>query len=191
MARHTPIEHITYLISLSGLTPVELDRRHFRGSFRAPDCTVKLRTVATGRDQRSSTLAGTFQSCSTRQCTRWHRSMGTKRTVLILASGLDPGLAAVREAAAVPVVGPGESSLFVASVVGRRASIVTVDEHAVAATEAFLKQAPVRPEIVSIRSMDTPVREIVSDLEKGRNALSCEVTAAVRDDGAGTVVLGA
>jgi Asp/Glu/hydantoin racemase len=111
--------------------------------------------------------------------------------VLISAGALDPGLPTLRRLAPMPVIGPGEASLFIGHALGRPLSIVTVDEHAVAKTPGFIEQTATKPEVVSVRSIDFPVRRIVSDLEGGREALRREARAAVEFDGAGTIMLGA
>jgi allantoin racemase len=111
--------------------------------------------------------------------------------VLISAGALDPGLPQLRALTSIPVIGPGEASLFIGFVLGRPLSIVTVDEYAVAKSHDFVQQVAAKPEIVSIRSLDFPVRRIVSDLEGGRAALRREARNAVESDGAGTIMLGA
>ena len=111
--------------------------------------------------------------------------------VLISAGALDPGLVQLRQILSIPVVGPGESSLAIGSILGVPLSIVTVDEHAVAKTAGFLAQTATKPPIVSVRSMDFPVRRIVGDFDGGRDALRREARNAVREDGAQALMLGA
>jgi allantoin racemase len=111
--------------------------------------------------------------------------------VLVSAGALDPGLPQLRQLAPVPVVGPGEASLFIGFVLNRPLAIVTVDEYAVAKTHDFVRQTAVKPEIISIRSIDFPVRRIVSDLDGGRAALRREARQAVTADGAQSIMLGA
>lgn len=110
---------------------------------------------------------------------------------VILAGALDPGLAGARAVSPVPVVGPGETSMFLAAILGRRLSIVTVDRYAVDATHAMLTALPRHPEIASIRSMDLPVREVMNDFEIAGDRLRAVCETAVREDGAEAVFLGA
>lgn len=122
----------------------------------------------------------------------WAQAMPADRyDVLISAGALDPGLPKLRELAPIPVIGPGEASLFVGFLLGKPLSIVTVDEYAVDKAHAFVEQTKVKPQIVSIRSIGFPVRRIVADLDGGRDMLRREVRAAVREDGAGSIMLGA
>jgi allantoin racemase len=122
----------------------------------------------------------------------WAAAMPADRfDVVISAGALDPGLPQLRKLAPVPIIGPGEASLFIGYLLGRPLSIVTVDEYAVAKAHGFVEQTATKPTIVSIRSIDFPVRRIVSDLDGGRAALRREVRAAVKEDGAATIMLGA
>ena len=109
---------------------------------------------------------------------------------IIEGGALDPGLHEARQLARVPIIGPGEASLFVAAIAGLRTSIITVDEHAVAAAQRFVDQTATKPEIASIRSMATPVRTIVADLERGRESLVREARRALTEDGAEAIYLG-
>lgn len=109
---------------------------------------------------------------------------------IIFGGALDPGLSAARSAAKADVVGPGESTLFHAAIVGRPTSLVTVDEHAVEVATGFVEGAPVAPPMVSIRSMGMPVRQIVDDLQGGKEALLRACRSAIDDDGAAAIFLG-
>lgn len=109
---------------------------------------------------------------------------------VVVSGALDPGLPELRSKARVPVIGPGEASLFVASVIGEPLTIITVDEHAVEATHQLLRQVPAKPEIVSIRSTETPVRAVMDDMPAARAALLEQCQRAVQEDGAGAIYLG-
>jgi allantoin racemase len=111
--------------------------------------------------------------------------------VLISAGALDPGLPTLRQLAPMPVIGPGEASLFIGYALGVPLSIVTVDEHAVAKSYGFVDQTATKPPIASIRSIEFPVRRIVSDLDGGRDALRRTAHDAVESDGAKAIMLGA
>jgi allantoin racemase len=110
---------------------------------------------------------------------------------VILAGALDPGLSAARSLSPVPVVGPGEASMFLAWQIGRPLSIVTVDEHAVAATGTMLDTLALAPPITSIRSLQMPVRTVMQDFEAAGARLRDACTKAVREDGAQAIFLGA
>lgn len=110
--------------------------------------------------------------------------------VIVASGAIDPGLAAVREAVSVPVVGPGEAAMYAGSVIGKPLTLVTVDEHAVANAKKFLDRVPAKPPITSIRSIEIPVRQAMKDFEPVREALRRECRLAVEEDGAEQIYLG-
>jgi allantoin racemase len=110
--------------------------------------------------------------------------------VMIWSGAIDPGLGGVRALSPIPVIGPGEAALYLASIWGRPLSVITVDSHAVEVTGALLKQVGSKPPIASVRSMDVPVRRIVQDREAGRAAIRREAAVAVSEDGAEVLYLG-
>lgn len=181
--------HLLYFVPTSGYDAAERERRlQVMRPLLAPGFTVDFLTLlgtpefldqASDFDAAKRAGLAAIGSISSEQC-----------AAVIEGGALDPGLQELRAAARVPVIGPGEASLFVARLLGQRLSIITVDEHAVAATRTMVREVRERPEVVSIRSMNTPVRRIVSNLEAGRAALRREAEAAVREDGADVVYLG-
>src|SRR4051812_32542941 len=57
--------------------------------------------------------------------------------VLIAAGGIDPALPQIRAACPIPVIGPGEASLYVAATMGWPTTVLVVDEYAVTAAAVF------------------------------------------------------
>lgn len=122
---------------------------------------------------------------------RFFASIDPERVdVIIAAGGIDPGLPGIRSASRIPVVGPGEASLLLAAIIGKRTTVLAVDEYAVAAVTPFLEQNPVKPPIASVRSLDTPVRVIMQDRARGEKSLRRVCEAAVREDKAEAIYLG-
>lgn len=109
---------------------------------------------------------------------------------IIAAGAVDPNLAELRAAARVPVIGPGEASLFLARIVGSRLVILTV-EPAAAAARDLIARAAVRPDVAAVRSLKTTVRSILVDPDHGRALIRQAAAAAVREDGADVLYLGA
>lgn len=110
--------------------------------------------------------------------------------VMIWSGAIDPGLHGVRALSPIPVIGPGEAALYLASIWGRPLSVITVDRHAVEVTGALLKRVVAKPPIASVRSMEVPVRQIVQDREAGRDAIRREAAIAVNEEGAEVLYLG-
>ncbi len=110
---------------------------------------------------------------------------------LIVGAALDPEVAALRDVARVPLIAPGEASLSLARALGSRLSIIVLDDHNAGLAAAMVAQTTIRPSIASIRSVDLSVRTILTEPDSGREALWREATAAVREDGADVIYLGA
>jgi allantoin racemase len=110
--------------------------------------------------------------------------------VIVWAGAIDPGLAEMRARSPVPVVGPGEASMYLASISGAPLSVVTVDEHAVPVSHAMLDRLSCKPPIASVRHIGVPVRRLVDDRQQGVEAVMREARAAVEDDGAKAIYLG-
>lgn len=102
----------------------------------------------------------------------------------------DPGLKPAREVAAVPVLGPCETSMHIAAMLGHRFSIVTVLDSVRPMLEDKAKIYGVSEKLASVRAIDIPVLEIENNVGKVQRALADEALAAIRDDKADVIVLG-
>lgn len=110
---------------------------------------------------------------------------------VVLGVALDVGLREARAGAVVPVVGPGEASLFVASLVGVPLAVVAVDRMTADVAEHFVRSTPAKPNVVAVRCMETPLDIVVRDPNRAREALRRECRRAAEDNGARAIYLGA
>lgn len=180
---------IAITVPISGMRPEERDRReaYIRGLLPAG---VDIEILTSPDSPRFLDASEHFGDAVDAAAGFYAGLDATRYGVAIAAGGLDPGIERLRAASPIPVVGPGEASMYVASVYGRPLSVVTVDHLAVAATHQFLEAVKVKPPIASVRSMDTPVRVMLDDLELGRGRLIEACGRAVREDGAQALYLG-
>ena len=102
----------------------------------------------------------------------------------------DPGLASGRECVSIPVVGPCEAAMHVASMLGHTFSVVTVLKRLRAQFEHQVQIYGVRGKLASIRSVSIPVLELEKDLDRTKAALAEEAVRAVEDDGADAIIFG-
>jgi allantoin racemase len=109
---------------------------------------------------------------------------------LIAAGAFDPNLAELRAAAQVPVIGPGEASLFLARILGSRLVILTVEPAAHAARHMIVR-VTARPPVATVRALPATVRSILADPDEGRALLRRAAAAAVHEDKADVLYLGA
>lgn len=102
----------------------------------------------------------------------------------------DPGLHACREAVSIPVIGPAQSAMHVASMLGHRFSFVTVLDRLRAMVGKIVAGYGLTGNCASFRAIDVPVLDIAHDPARLNAALAREAAIAVRDDGADVIVLG-
>lgn len=102
----------------------------------------------------------------------------------------DPGLAAAREVSNIPVFGPGQTAMYVASLLGHKFSVVSVVESVRPLIENIAKQYAVSDKLASIRVIDIPVLEILSDINILNDALARQAILAVTEDKADVIILG-
>lgn len=102
----------------------------------------------------------------------------------------DPALRAAREAVAIPVIGPGETCMHVAALLGQRFSVVTVLDSVVPILEEHARLYGVLDRLASVRVVQTPVRDLGDDIDGLIARLTDEADRAVREDRAHAVILG-
>lgn len=102
----------------------------------------------------------------------------------------DPGLQAVREVVSVPVLGPAETSMHLAAMLGHRFSIVTVLDSVKPLLANLALTYGVAGKLASIRAIGIPVLELVDRIEEVNAGLVREAVGAIENDDAHVIVLG-
>jgi allantoin racemase len=102
----------------------------------------------------------------------------------------DPGLKAARAVLSIPVLGPAETSMHAAAMLGRSFSIVTVLESVRPMLDNLAKVYGVHEKLASIRVVNVPVLHIGHDLGRLQSGLAEQARLAVEQDGADAIVLG-
>jgi allantoin racemase len=110
---------------------------------------------------------------------------------LVVAAFGDPGLAALREAMPIPVVGLTESALMTACQLGQRFSIVAISRRITAWYRECVEASGLVGRLVSIRSLEHPLRDIGSVQQDDRQALCDLIRDCVRDGADVVIVAGA
>ena len=109
---------------------------------------------------------------------------------VILGCFGDPGIDAARELVSIPVVGPGESSMLVAALLGHRFSIVTVLDSVIPSLERLAIISGIDSKLASVRSADIPVLELGKDPHTAKERMLAEAKKAKEHDRADVIVLG-
>lgn len=102
----------------------------------------------------------------------------------------DPGLRPARELSSMLVLGPAETGMHVACLLGHRFSIVTISEAAVPEFENMAAVHGLSGRLTSVRSIETPVLDLAGNDESVVAALVEESTRAVVEDHAHVILLG-
>lgn len=102
----------------------------------------------------------------------------------------DPGVRASREVVKIPVLGPCESSLHVASSMCDRFSVITVLRSVVNLIEENAKIYGLSEKLASVRAVNISVMGLHADDKKTAKALFEEGKKALEEDGAEVIVLG-
>lgn len=109
----------------------------------------------------------------------------------ILGCAGDPGLDAMREITSrMVVVGPGESSMLFAAMLGYRFSVLTVLESTVSSSYELAHKAGVAAKLASVRAVNVPVLELATDRAASLEKIISAGRAAIQEDRAHVLVLG-
>ena len=102
----------------------------------------------------------------------------------------DPTLFAARECVSIPVLGPMQTAMGVAAMMGHKFSVVTVLRRILPMIERQAAVYGMSAKLASARSVDIPVLELEKDLAATKRALVAEARKAVVEDGADYIIFG-
>lgn len=102
----------------------------------------------------------------------------------------DPGVYAAREICCVPIVGPGEVAMLLASMLGHKFSIITVKKSVVPMFEIKAKKMGVEEKLVSIEYVNIPVLDLEKEAGRTIDELMKSINRATNEKGAEIIVLG-
>lgn len=102
----------------------------------------------------------------------------------------DPGLEPAREIVDIPVVGPCQASLAIASTLGQKFSVVTALKSMTPLFHDLVRKYGYSTNFASVRSIEVPVLDLEKRWNEMKEALAREGRAAIEQDGADVIVLG-
>jgi allantoin racemase len=108
----------------------------------------------------------------------------------VIACYGDPAVDACREITDKPVLGIGEASMNLASLLGHKFSIVTVIPRAVPIMENLVRRVRLEGKCASVRATSLSVLEIEANPDRAVEEMVEQARLAVRDDGAEVICLG-
>lgn len=101
----------------------------------------------------------------------------------------DPGVEAGRELVSIPVIGPAETSMHVAAMLGHKFSIIGILDADVAVFEHHAARFAMSSRLASVRAVNIPVLQL-SDRDRAVTALVEQSIKAVKEDGAHVLIFG-
>jgi allantoin racemase len=179
---HTRIELITPIIT-EGIRTLDEVR-----PFERPDLTITQCLIRQGPASIESEFDEALSVPDTIRRAIDAEARGCN-AIIIDCMG-DPGLHACREVVRIPVVGPSQTAMHVASLLGHRFSFITVLDRLRSLVGKLVASYGLNETYASFRAVDIPVLDIGHDLGALTAALSREAIAAVKQDNADAIILG-
>ena len=102
----------------------------------------------------------------------------------------DPGVKAGREISDIPIIGPGLSSMLIASAICDKFSIITILDTIVPELNEHAREYGFQEKLASIRAIEVPVLELHNNEELTLEKLAVEGKKAIDEDGAEALILG-
>lgn len=102
----------------------------------------------------------------------------------------DPAMRPGREAVRIPVIGPCQTAMHIAAMLGHKFSVVTVLRRLRPQFENTAALCGLSTKLASVRWVDIAVLELEQDLEHTRQRLVEEATQAVEHEGAEAIIFG-
>ena len=116
------------------------------------------------------------------------RREGDYDAIMINCFG-DPCVEAIREVVDVPVLGPGETSMLIASLLGHKFSVISPTKKTALQVESHARALGIEQRLASVVGLDIPVLDLERDVEKTVKAV-VEASEKAVEDGAEVIVLG-
>ncbi len=102
----------------------------------------------------------------------------------------DPGLKPGRECVSIPVLGPCETAMHLAAMLGHKFSVVTVLRRINVMIENQAKLYGCAEKYASTRAVDIPVLALENDVKGTQRTLTEQAVLAVEEDGADAIIFG-
>lgn len=152
----------------------------------SPGTEITMQTAAFGVAYIETRFEALIGAYATAQLSAEHHA---GHDAVIVAAFGDPGLAGLREALPIPVLGMTESALATACLLGHRFSIIAISQRIQAWYREVVEANGLIGRLASIRALDRPLASIGHVQDEHAEALLALCERAVREDGAEVIVL--
>ncbi|CAN7770624.1 aspartate/glutamate racemase family protein [Variovorax sp. LjRoot84] len=152
----------------------------------SPGTELTMKTAAFGVAYIETRFEALIGAYATAQIAAEHHA---GHDAVVVAAFGDPGLAGLREALPVPVLGLSESALASACLLGHRFSIIAISQRIQAWYREMVEANGLIGRLASIRALERPLADIGSVQADHAQALRTLCDRAVDEDGADVLVL--
>lgn len=178
---------IDVVMLISGLDEGALEhRRESLGSYASQGTEVRL--VTTRNAPTSVESQAEMELAAPGILERVARSEREGADAVVIWGGHDPSLTAARELASIPVIGPGTASMFVASMLAERFSLLVQLPHVVGIARRQVRDLGLEGRCAGIYPVGIPVLDLGKPESYGR-VLKTAV-ASIEEGGADAICLG-
>lgn len=156
--------------------------------FENPTLAISQASIATGPGSIESAFESTFSEPGTIA-----RIMEAERDgvdAVIVDCMADPGLQGGRECVSIPVLGPSQTSMHLAAMLGHTFSVLTVLPRLRVQFENLAAVYGLRSKMASVRAVDIPVLDLEKDIAATQARLIEVAEKTIVEDGAHAVIFG-
>lgn len=118
------------------------------------------------------------------------REKGQKADAIMIHCFADVGVEAAREISSRPVLGPGETSMAVATLLGATFSVISPLKYSTHLIRPKAEKMGVAGKLASVVDLDIPVLSLLGESDKTIEAVLAGAKKAIEHDGAEVIILG-
>ncbi|MBW1712597.1 MAG: aspartate/glutamate racemase family protein [Deltaproteobacteria bacterium] len=181
---------IKVIIPNAGMDRATLDdRERMLSAAVCPETRISVDCIGQGPESVESAIDEILVAPEVLGLTVEAEQNGFEGVVIYCFS--DPGLAAARQAVNIPVIGPGQTAMAVAGLLGHKVSVLTSLKQGLSRVRVKLQGSGFdMTRLTSVRSLDIPVTDLREDAGQTIARVNEVIGLAVEKDGAEVVVLG-
>lgn len=181
---------ILYIVPGDGLTDTELERR--RGvlqEYAFEGTTVDFLKCENGVKSIESYYDDTKAAPAVMDAVIKAEKDGYDGVIIGCAG--DPGLYGAREMVKIPVVGPGENAVHLATMLGTAFSVIAIVDNCVPRHKQLVLRSGISLDrLASVRAANISVLDVAKDPDVTKKRVAEEARLAVEQDGANCIILG-
>jgi len=178
---------ILWIIPITGSDGSDEDNiKEYLNKFTFPETEVIIKTVSRGTESIESRLDETYAIPPILD----EALKGQKDGVdaCIIGCGGDAGVMVAKEVLSIPVIGPGEASIVISQLIGKRVVVITTLPDRIPSLEDTIARL-ISPSKFFIYPIDMPVLELQDDVNKTKKRIVQVIKKSIEKDRADTAIL--